>query len=492
MFPITVNFHFNLLLLSFGLAFLGSYVAICLIEQLRSSYLHGEKLRWSIRLKWLVVIGISFGGVGMWSVDQIMLASIQMKITSTQHLIHFKFNLFLSIVSLIVCCFLVILGILIASYDPMFAKTKTEIIESFIKQTTNLSMTEIKQTKDSRMIWIIATRKPWILIIGGSVGIVIMHYLNMKELTFDEELTIHNNIGLLFLSFVIAWIGCIGGFWILFRLLSIFPSREKLRITSAIILAGTFGITFYISILSISYTIETFDATEIETGNSYNLDYDVILLPAFIGLWLFVFHALSDSRRLIYKYRNYIQQHGHGITNNRTHTGGETSRTLRNHDDMNKFLPSSINNKVSSFEHHPSTIRHNNNLNTSRQGYSSSQEPCSNHFIKPNKYSQLQRNNDTLRDDHKDPKDPKDHKGVSDDSREDKGDIEDQLINITSYSINEQVSPEPNNNQTISHIHPFPSTYSSIDPEETTQSISLVNISQSASEEITGSYHFGH
>lgn len=346
---VDITFNSNLIILAFGLAFLGTYVAICLAEQLRSSYLHGDKDKLWIRLKWLVAIGISFGGVGMWSVEQIILASMHMQIHNFLHVIHFKFNFRMIIISLVICCLLVCVGVFIASSDHLFAKSKAEIIESFVSQTKKLSMTEIRQTKDSKVIWIISTNKLSTLFLGGTIaaiGIIIMHYINLNSLIYDESLSQKRDYGITFAGVLVAWFGCIIGFWILFRLCSIFPSREKLRLFSSFMLTATYVGTFYIIIKSITFTIEQYDNV-IDLGPSDTLDQDLIMVPAFIILWIFIFYSLADSRRLIYKYRNYIQQHQlNQGTNNKQNNPLETSRFKR-HTSRLKVLPSSINNIVS-------------------------------------------------------------------------------------------------------------------------------------------------
>ena len=70
--------------------------------------------------------------------------------------------------------------------------------------------------------------------IVGATGVCVMHYVGMSAVVFDGY--IEWNVGIVIASVIIALIAATAAFWILFRLLSLFPHLEMLRLVVAIIM----------------------------------------------------------------------------------------------------------------------------------------------------------------------------------------------------------------------------------------------------------------
>jgi NO-binding membrane sensor protein with MHYT domain len=230
-----VKYNNNLVLVSYAVAFLGSYLTICLCEQLRLSYLRTTDNSIGEKLKWFIFMGCALGGVGIWAMHFIGMSAMRME-DSSGNAITFYYNIPITIASLIVAMVVTSLGMTIMSYDRLFAKTKKEILEMFVNDLKYLSLTDAMKVQDSTIFVLILTKDVRFLILGGiltGAGISIMHYTGMAAIRFHGRLTW--NWGIVVASVFIAVIAATAAFGILFRLLSIFPGKESLRILFAII-----------------------------------------------------------------------------------------------------------------------------------------------------------------------------------------------------------------------------------------------------------------
>lgn len=298
----------NYLLVANAVGILGCYVTICLCEQLRCSYLHGQKANLIVRFKWLFSIGLALGGVGMWCMHYISMASVSLRDTETGEKISFGYGSGLTFFSLGLCVLVVALGVGIACNDRMFAKSKAEILEMFIQDSHHLSMAEIKKIKDSQIIWLISTKKLWLLLLGGfltGVGFCVTNYVGMFSWEFEKPIIIKYDPGLMVASLIVALISTPLGFWVLFRLLSIFPSIEWLRTISSIV----FGISVCgINVLGLQSANFEYNSKG-RTYSANNLPSDnltALLLAAFIALWILAVVIFIDLRFINLKYRNLI------------------------------------------------------------------------------------------------------------------------------------------------------------------------------------------
>lgn len=333
----------TIVFVSFCVGFLGSYVAICLCEQLRSSYLHGEKSIFHIRMKWLLSIGMSFGGAGMWCMHFIGLSSVEMRDSETHEKIEMAFNSGYSFFTLALVVLTTSLGVYIASNDRLFAKSKAEILEMFITDSSHMSMVEIRKIKDSKIIRLISTKQLGTLFGGAFIsaaGIIFMHYIGMKSMEFGEGIKIQWQWPILIISLIVAIIALLLGFWVLFRLLSIFPMKESLRLGSSLVLGGAVCVVHYIGMQGAIFVYKDPDNTF--TNRHMNSDnFTSITLAAFIVLWVLAIVIFSDLRRLVNKYRNYILQQAHGKGDSRNPVSGSyLERILKESNLGSKVKPS--------------------------------------------------------------------------------------------------------------------------------------------------------
>jgi NO-binding membrane sensor protein with MHYT domain len=303
------DFSSDLVILSFGISFLGAYIAISLCEQLRQSMLddkriHGTRTKISHRknhLLLLFLMSLSISGVGIWSMHFIGMHAL-MVYDQTGHIMHMTYNVALSVLSFICVLFTTFVGMTTASYDVMFSKDKQEILEQLISDTKNLSMHEIRKIDYKKLLLIISTKRLGRLIFGGVItgsGVSIMHYIGMVAMVFDGRIVW--NPFIVFLSVIIAIVASTAAFWIFFRFLSIFPELEYLRILSALIMGIAVCGMHYTGMTAASYELgKASDAVghEFKKNNMRSDDsYSSALLGANLMLWIIAMYMIWIYRR---------------------------------------------------------------------------------------------------------------------------------------------------------------------------------------------------
>lgn len=304
--------------LSFGISFLGAYMAISISEQLRQSVIEdkaifGSHVGVSHRKKhllYLLMMALSIGGIGIWAMHFIGMHAFKLYDIDGHHA-HVRYNLPVSIASFFTCIVTTFIGVTIASYDVMFSKTKTEIIEEFILQSQNLTFAEIRKITPRKILVAISTKELGKLLIGGIItgsGVSVMHYIGMSATMFNGR--IEWNPGLVTLSVVIAIVASSVAFWIFFRLLSIFPDLELLRIGSALIMAIAVCGMHYTGMVAGTYHVKDHVLTNMNKEES--MDDKGSFLGALIGanimLWAMVLYALWNSRTIMNKQAKLIRQ----------------------------------------------------------------------------------------------------------------------------------------------------------------------------------------
>lgn len=264
--------------LSFGISFLGAFIAVSICENLRQSMIEDSYISAEGPQKnafahkrdhflHLMLMSLSIGTVGIWGMHFIGMQALRLYIPSDQNptgdrqriMVDMTYNIFLSLASLIAVAITTAVGTLIASYDVMFSKTKQEIIEAFIADAKALPMSEIRKISARRILWIISTKSLGRLVLGGVItgsGVSVMHYIGMTAMRIHynggEAIEVYNP-GIVFASVLIAIVAATAAFWILFRLLSIFPERESLRQASAVIMAIAVTGMHYTGMVAVQY-----------------------------------------------------------------------------------------------------------------------------------------------------------------------------------------------------------------------------------------------
>lgn len=312
------KFEVGTVLLSFALSFLGSYMAICMSEQLRNSLIEEKRIfgpnvtisHKKKHLFYLLLMSLSLGGVSMWSMHFIGMNASHIHDEQGER-VYMRYSITLVIFTLLFAWFMSFVGITISCYDPMFSKSKANIVEEFIEDSKRLSLQEVRKITPMKMLVIISTKKLGQLVTGGVImgaGVCVTHILGMEAAVFHGR--IFFNPGLLFFASLIAIFASILAFWILFRLLSVFPDKEWLRLLAALIMAT--------AVCSMNYA--GMEATEYHfTSEMHNIAinrWDAALATIYSGaivcgnvfLWGLVIFMAWHARCTIAKYMKLVRQ----------------------------------------------------------------------------------------------------------------------------------------------------------------------------------------
>lgn len=315
------DFSPGLVVLSYGISFLGAYVAIGLCEQLRQSMIddkaiNGARVSISHRKKHLMLLflmSLSIAGVGIWSMHFIGMHAL-MLYDEQGTMMEMKYNVTLSVLSFICVLFTTFVGMTTASYDVMFSKNKQEILEQLISDTKKLSMNEIRRIDYKKMLIIISTKRLGRLLLGGVItggGVSVMHYLGMVAMIFDGRIIW--NPAIVFASVLVAIIAATAAFWIFFRLLSIFPEMEVLRLLSAVIMGIAVCGMHYTGMTAATFVyadeFQPVVRRDILHDNMDNKEsYSSALIGANLMLWAIAMYMIWNSRVQHQRQSKLLQQ----------------------------------------------------------------------------------------------------------------------------------------------------------------------------------------
>lgn len=289
-----VEYNGAVIALSTGIAFIGAFAAVSLCEQYRLSTTTSSTRN---QLILMAFVAFSLGGVGIWCMHYISTSSFRLTYEGVD--VPVRYNIPMLIISLVVVCACEFAGLYCASTDNCFNKSKREIMEMFIARASHkYSMSEIKHMSKFKIITIVCTHSPERILVGGAIaggGVAIMHYLGMMSMEFQG--TVRYDPGLVVLSVIVAILAVIGGFWIFFRVLSLFPSLDILRVACA--LNGMFSLSgvHYIGLVSASYDYDANKARP-EVANTIGADQMLIGVVAASVIFCAIMqvYVLSDLR----------------------------------------------------------------------------------------------------------------------------------------------------------------------------------------------------
>jgi len=294
---------YEIVALSCVVSMLASYVTITLGEQYRlcrSGVIHP---RYIPTYGYLILMAIMFGGVGMWCMHFIGMSSIKLYNPHSGELIHIHYDIGVTIASLITILALSLAGFYVCSRDIMFSKTKSEIIDTVVAGMETLSLRQIKKMKNEQIIVFIATRKLGHLFVGGlllATGVISMHYIGMHALHFHG--VIEWDYGLVVASVILGLISTWVSPWILFRLLSIYPQSEILRVTGAFAMTCGLAGMHYAGMMAARFHYEE-DGSITSSGINKTTDHAFVgaLIAASACIFVAVTVSLSDIRFSINK-----------------------------------------------------------------------------------------------------------------------------------------------------------------------------------------------
>ena len=297
--------HPEYIALSFGLAFVGSYCGIHLCEQFRLCSKE-NKPKLISKSSLMILMAISIGGIAIWSMHFVGMTTVgfdHSSSTGQQVMLSYRKDYtYTSLVVVIIMCYI---GIYISSRDNFFTNDKHDVLDAHVHEIRKLSISEIQQMKTSscRVLGRALFRNMTDILLGGIVtgaGVCVMHYLGMMAVVVDAD--IEWNAGIVAASVLIAIIAATAAFWILFRLLAIFPQIEMLRLASAIVATVAVNGMHYTGMSAASYIVNEGKSAQIPTSNLSDAGTLVIgaITASMIFLWIIILLVVADLRSWFY------------------------------------------------------------------------------------------------------------------------------------------------------------------------------------------------
>lgn len=264
------------IVMSFILAFMGAYSTVCLAEQHRIADALKSKL--IPQPVYLMLMALALGAGCIWSMHFVGMSAIMFE-DSGHNVIDIRYDIFESLLSLITCVTFSYMGFLISSRDKMFSRDREEIFELIIAEGKRDSMDAVRSKHYLMKVALLRGTGP--LLFGGVItggGVCVMHYIGMMAM--HSKMKVHWDVGLVVASVVIAVIAATAAFWIIFRVLALYPAVESLRLLSALVMSLAVCGMHYTGLVAATYTIDTSppEPTFGATMSQMNANYSAIII----------------------------------------------------------------------------------------------------------------------------------------------------------------------------------------------------------------------
>lgn len=214
-----------------------------------------------------------------------------------------RLNILVTLVSLATVTLLTFAGLTISSSDRLFKSDKKDTIRNFIKDAITMSIEDIKKIPHKNTIILKSLLQNFRNLGAGGIvmaaGVCVMHYVGMHALVFDGEIVWQP--GIVAASVIIAVVAATAAFWILFRVLSLFPNVEILRIACAAVMAVAVNGMHYTGMAAATFVYTEGKTTPEVTEASVTMSSAVTsALTASIVFMFFTFMIANSDLRMWY------------------------------------------------------------------------------------------------------------------------------------------------------------------------------------------------
>lgn len=294
-------------IISFIVSFFGTISALYVCEQYRlSSKEYSSKIysKSGVGLAW----ALSVGGIALWAMSVIAVSAVQLSLRNGE-LVQIRFRLDLLLSSLVITCLFCMFGIVLGTKDKVFSIHKVEALDVYVRDNNNMTIGEMRKTKNrNSIVFKTLFKNVGPLFVGGltfGTGVLIADYVVLSSLVMDECI-IEWNVGIVV---GVSILGTLGGSivcWILFRLLALYPSIERLRLACGFICSTGICAVRYLAVgvssklkyvpgktnppLYLSYT--TADVDEVVEG---------VIITSVIFTFITLLVLIIDSRGWFYR-----------------------------------------------------------------------------------------------------------------------------------------------------------------------------------------------
>jgi NO-binding membrane sensor protein with MHYT domain len=242
----------------------------------------------------LVLTSIAIGGGAIWCMHFVGMGA--MHLSRDGHEIPTSFDVGGTVFSLITACAFVYIGLRISTRDRVFTKEKDELFQMLLADAQSLSL---KKAQDKGQLYRMALLKGLAPLAAGGLctglGVCVMHYVGMMSMKAEVEVTWDE--GIVAASVLIAVVASSAAFWILFRLLALFPRHEGLRIASAVVMAIAVCGMHYTGMQAAQFTVSS-SITENIVGGTLSSDAAMsIAIQAAVAVNICLIMLVSAEQR---------------------------------------------------------------------------------------------------------------------------------------------------------------------------------------------------
>jgi hypothetical protein len=224
--------------------------------------------------------------------------------------------------SLIASVTFVYFGLEISLTDRAYKRNKQQIAEMTEEDARGMTIQQIRKTN---LIALALFKDLLPLVVGGLVtasGIVVMHYIGMRAVVFPGR--IEWNVGAIIASVIIAIMTSIAAFWILFRLLALYPHSELFRLCGSILMAVAVAGMHYTGAQAATFDYDPDLELPVLMGSvSSEVAVSTVLTVGILYPFFIVFLMFADIRswlhlrtRTIDKIDALVKSHQESLSNN--------------------------------------------------------------------------------------------------------------------------------------------------------------------------------
>ncbi|CAM9363174.1 unnamed protein product, partial [Ectocarpus fasciculatus] len=230
-----ITWNIPYLLLAAAVAFAGTHVTVSLADQYRISCAIKPKLLGKNLL--LFLMAVSSGGVGTWTVHFVGAGALVLK-DSDGEAIHRKFDRAYIVLSLCSAIWVTYLALFVASMDTLHTKSRDEIYKTVLEDSLSGSGKAVRN-KTTLLQRTLRIRLKYLVSGGiiGSAGVCATHYVGNLALLSPVNVDLKPSLTLV--STLIAAVGSVVSYWLLFRVLALYPEYEKFRLAYILSAMGT-------------------------------------------------------------------------------------------------------------------------------------------------------------------------------------------------------------------------------------------------------------
>jgi NO-binding membrane sensor protein with MHYT domain len=301
-----VEFRAAFISLTVAVAFIGTYGAVAACEQFRIAVCSRV---WDARYKHLLLVAVCLGGVCIWGEFYMSMSSFRLH-DHTGKVVLKQYNTALCVSSIPIVIILTYIGLFIASTDSYFTRSKKEIVEIF---RTSLKSSEAGLPLDMNSFTAnitVSTHQPYKIIVGSvfmSIAIVVMRIMGYASIYIPGRVIISN--GPIVAHAIVSVIMSAVGFWMYFRLLSLYPSWDSFRLVCAVHGVALFTGVRYVSLAGVTFE---YDPTVSMPGDDVSITSTHLIVGVIITTvmtsFLVLVYVLSDLRGSLQRTNTQLRQ----------------------------------------------------------------------------------------------------------------------------------------------------------------------------------------